>query len=116
MLFRSVSQSRYATPHNQHNTTTLQLHLTPNYTELPLLTLINNAERTLGTPMQTTVKRTDEQTFTLTNGQNLIFYEDATRHLHRTLRQLPQTSTFYLKMVHAENLHTHDTIAENRWN
>ncbi|KUJ91951.1 MAG: putative GTP cyclohydrolase, partial [Pseudomonas sp. 63_8] len=68
-----------------------------------------------GTPVQTAVKRADEQAFALANGQNLMFCEDAARRLHRTLRQLPQASAFRLKVVHAESLHAHDAVAQSRW-
>lgn len=110
------TQGIVATPHSQRSTATLRLRLAPGCVDLPLLTLIDSAEQALGTPVQTAVKRADEQAFALANGQNLMFCEDAARRLHRTLRQLPQASAFRLKVVHAESLHAHDAVAQSRWN
>jgi GTP cyclohydrolase I len=110
------SQGIIATPHSQRSTATLQVRLTQDCLDLPLLALIDSAEQALGTPVQTAVKRADEQAFALANGQNLMFCEDAARRLHRALRELPQASAFRLKVVHAESLHAHDAVAESRWN
>ncbi|MFP6847673.1 MAG: GTP cyclohydrolase FolE2 [Pseudomonas sp.] len=110
------TQGIVATPHSQRSTATLQLRLTQNCVDLPLLALIDSAEQALATPVQTAVKRADEQAFALANGQNLMFCEDAARRLHRALRQLPQASAFRLKVVHAESLHAHDAVAQSRWN
>jgi GTP cyclohydrolase I len=60
---------------------------------------------------QTAVKRADEQAFALANGQNLMFCEDATRRLHRALRQQGELSAFKLRVVHTESLHAHDAVA-----
>ncbi|RIA19359.1 GTP cyclohydrolase I [Ectopseudomonas oleovorans] len=110
------TQGIVATPHSQRSTATLRLRLAPGCVDLPVLTLIDSAEQALGTPVQTAVKRADEQAFALANGQNLMFCEDAARRLHRALRQLPQASGFQLKVVHAESLHAHDAVAQSRWN
>ncbi|MGK8439720.1 GTP cyclohydrolase FolE2 [Ectopseudomonas hydrolytica] len=110
------TQGIVATPHSQRSTATLQLRLAADCIDLPLLALLDAAERALGTPVQTAVKRADEQAFALANGQNLMFCEDAARRLHRALRQLPQASAFRVRVVHAESLHAHDAVAESRWN
>ena len=110
------TQGIVATPHSQRSTATLQLRLTPSCVELPVLELIDSAEQALGTPVQTAVKRADEQAFALANGQNLMFCEDAARRLHQALCQLPQASAFRLKVVHAESLHAHDAVAQSSWN
>lgn len=110
------TQGIVATPHSQRSMATLRVRLAPGCVDLPVLALIDSAEQALGTPVQTAVKRADEQAFALANGQNLMFCEDAARRLHRALRQLPQASAFRLKVVHAESLHAHDAVAESRWN
>lgn len=110
------TQGIVATPHSQRSMATLRVRLAPGCVDLPLLTLIDSAEQALGTPVQTAVKRADEQAFALANGQNLMFCEDAARRLHRALRELPQASAFRLKVVHAESLHAHDAVAQSRWN
>lgn len=110
------TQGIVATPHSQRSTASLRLRLAPGCVDLPVLALIDSAEQALGTPVQTAVKRADEQAFALANGQNLMFCEDAARRLHRALRQLPQASGFLLKVVHGESLHAHDAVAQSRWN
>ncbi|MBH2031814.1 MAG: GTP cyclohydrolase I FolE2 [Pseudomonadales bacterium] len=104
-----------ATPHSQRSTATLQVRLSPDCTDLPLLTLIDASEQVLGTALQTAVKRADEQAFALANGQNLMFCEDAARRLHRMLREQSQVAGFQLCVVHAESLHAHDAVAQSSW-
>ena len=104
-----------ATPHSQRSTATLQVRLSPDCTDLPLLTLIDASEQVLGTALQTAVKRADEQAFALANGQNLMFCEDAARRLHRMLREQSQMAGFQLCVVHAESLHAHDAVAHSSW-
>ncbi|VXD04745.1 GTP cyclohydrolase FolE2 [Pseudomonas sp. 8Z] len=109
-------QGIVATPHSQRSKATLRLRLAESCVELPVLALIDSAEQALGTPVQTAVKRADEQAFALANGQNLMFCEDAARRLHHALRQLPQASAFRLQVVHAESLHAHDAVAQSSCN
>ena len=73
--------------------------------------IIDEAERALGTAVQTAVKRADEQAFALANGQNLMFCEDAARRLNVALKTAPGVKGFKLKVVHAESLHSHDAIS-----
>lgn len=61
------TQGIVATPHSQRSTATLQLRLAPGCVDLPVLALIDSAEQALGTPVQTAVKRADEQAFALAN-------------------------------------------------
>ena len=77
---------------------------------------IDRIEKTLGTALQTAVKRIDEQAFALANGQNLMFCEDAARRLDRSLRKAPGVAALKLKVVHAESLHAHDAVAHSEWN
>ncbi len=110
------TQGILATPHSQRSTATLQVRLGPQVDNLPLLELIDRAEQSLGTALQTAVKRADEQAFALTNGQNLMFCEDAARRLHSALLLQPGLSAFSLRVVHAESLHAHDAVAASSWN
>ena len=110
------TQGILATPHSQRSTATLQVRLSPQADELPLIELIDRAEKALGTAVQTAVKRADEQAFALANGQNLMFCEDAARRLHSTLLLQPGLSAFSLRVVHAESLHAHDAVAASSWN
>ncbi|WP_172147971.1 GTP cyclohydrolase FolE2 [Pseudomonas tumuqii] len=110
------TQGILATPHSQRSTATLQVRLSPQADQLPLIELIDRAEQALGTALQTAVKRADEQAFALANGQNLMFCEDAARRLHSALLQQPGLSAFSLRVVHAESLHAHDAVAASSWN
>ncbi len=104
-----------ATPHSQRSTAQLHLQLDEFIDELPMSTIINDAEAALGTAVQTAVKRADEQAFALANGQNLMFCEDAARRLNLALRRSPGVNAFHLRVIHAESLHAHDAVAESRW-
>ncbi|MBY5928240.1 GTP cyclohydrolase FolE2 [Halomonas sp. DP8Y7-3] len=109
-------QGILATPHSQRSQAHLSLRLSTELAELPLETIVDRVEKTLGTALQTAVKRVDEQAFALANGQNLMFCEDAARRVHQVLRDQPGIDGFYLKVVHAESLHAHDAVARSQWN
>ena len=110
------SQGIVATPHSQRSTASLQTLISTEAQQFPIKMLIDEAERALGTAVQTAVKRADEQAFALANGQNLMFCEDAARRLNVVLKTLPGVNGFNVKVVHAESLHSHDAVAESRWN
>ncbi|MQT47438.1 GTP cyclohydrolase I FolE2 [Pseudomonas helleri] len=110
------SQGIVATPHSQRSTAILQTLLSSDQRALPIEVIIDEAEAALGTAVQTAVKRADEQAFALANGQNLMFCEDAARRLNVALKTVPGVQGFNLKVVHAESLHSHDAVAESRWN
>ncbi|MCU0070823.1 GTP cyclohydrolase FolE2 [Pseudomonas koreensis] len=109
------TQGIVATPHSQRSTAQLHLHLDEFVDELPLTSIINDAEAALGTAVQTAVKRADEQAFALANGQNLMFCEDAARRLNLALLRSPGVSEFHVRVIHAESLHAHDAVAESHW-
>ncbi|KMM84988.1 GTP cyclohydrolase I [Pseudomonas taetrolens] len=110
------SRGIVATPHSQRSTAYLQLRMNTELPDIPLIPIIDMAESALGTAVQTAVKRADEQAFALANGQNLMFCEDAARRLNVALKASPGVIGFDLKVVHAESLHSHDAVAESRWN
>ncbi|GAB3372017.1 GTP cyclohydrolase I FolE2 [Azotobacter armeniacus] len=105
-----------ATPHSQRSVASLRIRLAAGQIELPLLALLDSAEAALGTPVQTAVKRRDEQAFALASGQNPMFCEDAARRLHRALTDLDGIRAFHVRVAHAESLHAHDAVAESAWN
>lgn len=109
------SEGTVATPHSQRSTAHLKVALNVDTEELPINLMIDTAESALGTAVQTAVKRADEQAFALANGQNLMFCEDAARRLNGALKTLQGVKSFHLKVVHAESLHSHDAVAESRW-
>ena len=110
------SKGIVATPHSQRSAAHLTIRLEHQFPQLPLETIINNAEGALGTAVQTAVKRADEQAFALANGQHLMFCEDAARRLNTVLQKTSGVEAFKLKVVHAESLHSHDAVAESFWN
>lgn len=109
------TQGIVATPHSQRSEALVRVRLQDNLDRLPITELIDRIESSLGTAVQTAVKRADEQAFALANGQNLMFCEDAARRLHLALRQLSWCSAFNLRVEHAESLHAHDAVATSQW-
>ncbi|KPA89839.1 MULTISPECIES: GTP cyclohydrolase FolE2 [Pseudomonas] len=110
------TQGIVATPHSQRSIAHLQIRLDEKTYRFPFEALINDAEASLGTAVQTAVKRADEQAFALANGQNLMFCEDAARRLNLALKRADAVQGFHLRVVHAESLHAHDAVAESGWN
>ncbi|MCE5988108.1 GTP cyclohydrolase FolE2 [Pseudomonas sp. LM20] len=104
-----------ATPHSQRSSAQIRVRLRSNQQVLPITELIDRIEASLGTAVQTAVKRADEQAFALANGQNLMFCEDAARRLHKALRQIEWSTAFKLRVEHAESLHAHDAVATSQW-
>ncbi|CAM5563375.1 GTP cyclohydrolase FolE2 OS=Rhodanobacter lindaniclasticus OX=75310 GN=folE2 PE=3 SV=1 [Rhodanobacter lindaniclasticus] len=76
-----------------------------------LVELIDRVERALGTPVQTAVKREDEQAFALANGSNLMFCEDAARRIQKALDVDDRLDDFHVRVEHQESLHPHDAVA-----
>ncbi|ATP47572.1 GTP cyclohydrolase I FolE2 [Pseudomonas putida] len=109
------SQGIVATPHSQRSSAKIHVRLKRNLLALPITELIDRVEASLGTAVQTAVKRADEQAFALANGQNLMFCEDAARRLHQSLRQIEWATAFKLRVEHAESLHAHDAVATSQW-
>lgn len=100
----------YATPHSQRSVATVQVRVAEHATELGLMTLIDAVEQALGTPVQTAVKRADEQAFARLNGQNLMYVEDAARKIQQALEGRYAASSVSVR--HFESLHPHDAAAQ----
>ncbi len=102
----------FATPHSQRSIAHVWVKLDGGLDEFPLSQLIDVVEQALQTPVQTAVKREDEQEFARLNGQNLMFCEDAARRLKSALNQQNKVFTdFWLRVDHLESLHAHDAVA-----
>lgn len=99
-----------ATPHSQRSWAHLRLKLSM-ADSFPLSDLIDCVEQALGTPVQTAVKRQDEQAFARLNGSNLMFCEDAARRIKQALMAVADVDDFWLKVEHQESLHAHDAVA-----
>lgn len=100
-----------ATPHSQRSLAHIRVLVNPEDAYFPIVELIDCVETTLKTPVQTVVKRIDEQAFALLNGQNLMFVEDAARRLQAAFETHPKFNTFWLQVEHQESLHAHNAVA-----
>ncbi len=99
-----------ATPHSQRSTADVRVRLTSGF-DFPIVDVIDLVEDALKTPVQTAVKREDEQAFALANGQNLMFCEDAARRIQRALDADERIADFRVRATHHESLHPHDAVA-----
>ena len=100
-----------ATPHAQRSRAQVRVELKPQFDELPLVALIDALESALATPVQTAVKREDEQAFARLNAENLMFCEDAARRVASVLASDPRVERYDVTVSHFESLHPHDAVA-----
>lgn len=110
-----IKQGVPAIPHSQRSWAWVTIKLKTTYKELPIIELINQIENILSTPVQTVVKRKDEQAFAIVNGQNLMFCEDAARKLVNAFRHQCQFDEATIHIDHQESLHAHNAIAHTQW-
>ncbi|WP_062381704.1 GTP cyclohydrolase FolE2 [Pseudomonas abietaniphila] len=99
----------HATPHSQRSVAAVRVRIDPDAERMGLLHLIDRVEDALGTPVQTAVKRADEQAFARLNGQNLMYVEDAARKIQQSLS--PDFPLSSVSVRHLESLHPHDAVA-----
>ncbi|MCQ4261550.1 GTP cyclohydrolase I FolE2 [Stutzerimonas stutzeri] len=100
-----------ATPHSQRSVAEVRVRIAGDVERLDLLRLIDRIEAALGTPVQTAVKRADEQAFARLNGQNLMYVEDAARRIEKAVAEdYPHHS---VSVRHLESLHPHDAVASS---
>ncbi|EXJ11311.1 MULTISPECIES: GTP cyclohydrolase FolE2 [Nitrincola] len=97
-----------ATPHSQRSEAEVTVSLPSDAEMLGALKLIECIEHAVGTPVQTAVKRADEQEFAALNGQNLMFVEDAARRIEAALFAYTEPQ---VHVRHLESLHPHDAVA-----
>lgn len=100
-----------ATPHAQRSTARVKVRLAPGF-DLPVSELIDAVESALATPVQTAVKREDEQAFAKLNAENLMFCEDAARRIRAALDADERIAGYHIRAAHHESLHPHDAVAE----
>jgi GTP cyclohydrolase I len=110
LAWLGTEQGIIATPHAQRSTATIRVRPVGDDV-FPLIDMIDNVETALGTPVQTAVKRADEQAFALANGSNLMFCEDAARRIQKTLEADERVADFHVRVAHHESLHPHDAVA-----
>jgi GTP cyclohydrolase I len=99
-----------ATPHSQRSTARVRVRLAPGF-DLPIVELVDAIEAALATPVQTAVKREDEQAFARLNGENSMFCEDAARRIRGALVADERIADYHIRAVHHESLHAHDAVA-----
>ncbi len=100
-----------ATPHAQRSRADITVRLRPAFDELPLASLVDAVEGALGTPVQTAVKREDEQAFAALNAANLMFCEDAARRVAQVFASDARVEEYDVSIAHFESLHAHDAVA-----
>jgi GTP cyclohydrolase IB len=110
MQWLGSEQGICATPHSQRSSAEVRVKLTPSFS-FPIIELIDRIEDALKTPVQTAVKREDEQAFALLNGQNLMFCEDAARRIQSALTADEHITDFWIRASHYESLHPHNAVA-----
>jgi GTP cyclohydrolase I len=99
-----------ATPHSQRSHA--YIHLSLNDGAWPdIASLIFEFEKVISTPVQTAVKRVDEQEFARLNATNLMFCEDAARRFKNSLEQMTFIRDYWCKVEHKESLHAHNAVA-----
>ena len=98
-----------ATPHSQRSYAYIRLSIGANHWP-NLAALIFQFEEVIGTPVQTAVKRVDEQAFAKLNADNLMFCEDAARRLKRALEDMTFVEDYWFKVEHQESLHAHNAV------
>jgi GTP cyclohydrolase I len=103
-------QGIVATPHAQRSIAQLKVRFAAD-APLNLIRLLDEVEQSLGTPVQTAVKREDEQAFARANGGNLMFCEDAARRIQRALDADAGIADFHVRVEHQESLHPHNAVA-----
>ena len=102
-----------ATPHAQRSYAYVKL-VTEAESWPSFDSLIRSIESVIGTPVQTAVKRVDEQEFAKLNAQNLMFCEDAARRIKQSLEGMPDVVDYWIKVDHQESLHAHNAVAIDR--
>ena len=98
-----------ATPHSQRSYAYIRLALGNNAWP-DLAALVVQLEAMLATPVQTAVKRVDEQAFAKLNADNLMFCEDAARRIKSGLEQMQFVQDYWFKVEHQESLHAHNAV------
>jgi GTP cyclohydrolase IB len=100
-----------ATPHAQRSRADIRLDLQPSFEQLAIVDWVDRIEAAFGTPVQTAVKREDEQAFAKLNAANLMFCEDAARRAAAAFVDDPRVQRFDITVSHFESLHAHDAVA-----
>lgn len=110
LAWLAAESGTVATPHSQRSQADVTLKFATGQFMAPDQ-LITRLEQVISTPVQTAVKRADEQAFARINAENLMFCEDAARRFKAALSSLPELADFTIKVEHQESLHGHNAVA-----
>ncbi len=95
-----------ATPHAQKSAVFFKLKLSEkSKSGFSLAQTIDEIEQTLGTPVQTAVKREDEAEFAKLNARHLMFCEDAVRRVALLFKGRRDIQDYMIRVQHYESLH-----------
>lgn len=109
-VFKWLGDTRVAAPHSQRSRADITVEFKNEISDFPVEELIDALEAGLKTPVQSAVKREDEQEFARLNGENSMFVEDALRNMKHTLSEFSYIKDFHVKTHHYESLHAHDAV------
>ncbi|CAD5253946.1 GTP cyclohydrolase FolE2 [Alteromonas sp. 38] len=115
----SCAKPSLATPHNQRSYAYIKMCMSQSQLKSQIENLdklIFQFEDVIGTPVQTAVKREDEQEFARLNGRNLMFCEDAARRVKGYLESLESITDYWFKVEHQESLHAHNAVVTDQKN
>jgi GTP cyclohydrolase I len=104
-------QSTGGLPHAQRSEASVLIKNRTFLSKMELMEIIDEVEAALGTAVQTTVKREDEQEFARLNARNLMFCEDAARRIAKRLEGIGVRDNFRVEALHRESLHPFDVQA-----
>ncbi|QNK03933.1 GTP cyclohydrolase I FolE2 [Dyella telluris] len=113
LAWLNSEQGVAATPHAQRSVANIWAQLA-RCAAFDAIHLVDRIETALGTPVQSIVKREDEQAFALANGRNLMFCEDAARRIQRVLDTEGGIADYRVRVEHQESLHPHNAVAYAR--
>jgi GTP cyclohydrolase IB len=105
-----LGTKQVASPHSQRSRADIAMVFKGGQESLDFIKYINSIEDALKTPVQTAVKREDEQEFARLNGENLMFVEDALRRMKDAMSAFKEVRRFKIKASHFESLHQHDAV------
>ena len=101
-----TGKSQSATPHAQKSRAVFKILVSEQEKDqVSILNIIEEVEQTLGTPVQTAVKRADEMEFARLNGRNMLFCEDAVRRIGELFKSKKHFLDYHVQVRHYESLH-----------
>lgn len=107
-----ASHGMPGTPHAQRSLADVSVEIADSASDFGPQNLIEGVEAALQTPVQTAVKRVDEQEFARLNGENTMFCEDAARKVQTWLDAQKAIVAYRAVFEHQESLHPHNAVAE----